>query len=245
MKKSSRQFLLISFILGYLSFGIIAYSKIQFGDIFSHPIYLTLFLLGFLSPFISTSIVFALNKEELGGLKGLINSFKIIKSKGSIILIPIFLISHYGLGLLLKNVSGYGSFKDFFIYLPMMILILGSQELGWRKILQPALEEDKGYIKSIIMTGLYWSLWFLPLIFIEGFIILPQFYVQFASYLIGISFLLTSLYKASGSILYPTILSSLIFGLVPVITFKQSFMLMAIAISEAIIGHTFKDKKFN
>lgn len=245
MKKISRQFLIIGFTLGYLCFGMIAYSNTVFSDIFYNPIYLSLFILGFLSPFISTFIVFVLNKDELDGIKGFINNFKIIKSKKSIILIPIFLIGHYGLGMLLKNTQIHGTIKDFLLYLPIMILIFGSQEIGWRKIVQPAFEDSNGYLKSIIITGLFWSLWFLPLIFIKGFIVLPQFFTQFTAYLVGISFLLTSLYKVSGSLLYCALLSSLIFALAPVIVFKQSFMLLGIAILEAIIGNIFKDKNFN
>lgn len=245
MKKASKQFLIIGFILGYLCFGIIAYSKIIFSDIFSSPLYLFLFISGFLSPFISAFIVFIFNKDELGGLKGFLHNFKTIKSKKSIILIPIFLIGHYGLGMILKNTQVHGNIKDFLLYLPMMLLILGSQEIGWRKIVQPAFEEDNGYLKSIIITGLFWALWFFPLIFIKGFIILPQFFTQFAAYLVGISFLLTSLYKSSGSILYCTLLSSLIFAITPVIVFKQSFMLLGIAILEALIGNVFKNKEFN
>lgn len=245
MKRVSKQYLLISFIIGYLSFGIIVYSKTIFRDIFHNPLYFSLFILGFLGPLISTLVVFLLNKEELGGVKGFLGDLKMIRTSKSIILVPIFLIGHYGLGMLLKNAQLLGTIKDFLKYLPLMILILGSQEIGWRRIVQPAFEEDNGYYKSIIISGLFWSLWFLPLIFIPGFIVLPQFFTQFAAYLIGISFLLTSLYKASGSISYCILLSSLLFALAPVIVFKQGFMLIGIAVLEAIIGSIFRDMDFN
>lgn len=245
MKKISKQFLFISFILGYLCFGIIAYSNTIFNDIFYNPIYLFLFILGFLSPFIATIIVFTLNKDRLDGIKGLINNFKTIRTRKAIILILIFLFSHYGLALLLKNLYIQENIGKFILYLPMMILLIGSQEMGWRRIVQPTFEEDKGYLKSIIITGLFWSLWFFPLIFIKGFIVLPQFFTQFAAYLVGIGALLTSLYKASGSILYCILLSGLIFALAPILVFKQNFMLIFIAILEIIIGNIFKNKNFH
>lgn len=242
MKKSSKQFLLISFVISYICFGVIIHSKIVFNDIFSNYIYLPIFVLGCLGPLISSIIVYVLNKEELGGIKGLISKLKIIKSPKTIILIPIFLIAHYGFAILLKSVYKYGSIISFFSYLPIMIIMLGSQEVGWRAIVQPDNEEKNGFWKSTISTGLFWSLWFLPLIYIPKFIILPQFYAQFAAYLVGISILLTTLYKLSGSILYCIILSSFIFALFPVIILKQGFMLVGIALVDAIVANTFKSK---
>ncbi|WP_179632208.1 type II CAAX prenyl endopeptidase Rce1 family protein [Clostridium peptidivorans] len=242
MKKSSNQFLLISFIISYTCFGLIIYYKVIFNDIFSNPLYLFIFILGCLGPLISAFLVHILNKEILGGVKGFINKLKTINAPKNIILIPIFLGAHYGFAILLKSVYKYGNFTDFFFYLPIIIVILGSQEIGWRGIVQPANEEKSGFWKSSISTGLFWSLWFLPLIYIPKFIVLPQFYAQFSAYLVGISILLTTLYKTSGSIMYCMILSSFIFSLLPVIILKQSFMLVVIALVDAIIANTFRTK---
>ncbi|MDR7869455.1 MAG: hypothetical protein RIN55_01260 [Tissierellaceae bacterium] len=245
MKNQTKQFLIIAFLLGYLCFGIIAFSNIVFSDILSNPLYLFLLTLGFLSPFISSFIVYILNKKELGGFPGFIDNFKFVKSKKSIILVFVLLVAHYGFGIILKNVGAYGNVLDFFKYLPIMIVFLGSQEIGWRKLVQPNFEKEKGFYKSILITGLFWSLWFLPLIFIRGFVILPQSYGQFAAYLVGISFLLTTMYKSSKSILYAVLLSSLIFALTPVISLKQGYMLLAIAILEALVASTLRNKEFN
>lgn len=245
MRKSSKQFLLMSFTISYICFGVIIHSKIVFNDIFSNYIYLPIFVLGCLGPLISSIIVHILNKEELGSIKGFINKLKIIKSPKTIILIPIFLIAHYGFAILLKSVYKYGTIINVIIFLPIMIITLGSQEIGWRGLVQPSIEEKSGFWKSTISTGLFWSLWFFPLIYIPKFIILPQFYAQFAAYLVGISILLTTLYKLSGSILYCIILSSFIFALFPVIILKQGFILVAIALVDAIVANIFKSKTFS
>lgn len=232
MKKSTKLYLFLSFLISYISFGIIVYSRIAFDEISKSPLFLSLFIIGCLGPFISTLIVNGVNKD----------TFKIVKSK-SAILIPTFLVAHYGFNILLKNVYRYGSLLDFFKFLPIMLILFGLQEIGWRGIVQPAFEKDKGFIKSCIITGILWGIWFLPLIFIPEFVVLPQFYTQFVAYLVGISLLLTSLYKSSGSILYCIILSSLIFALAPVIVVKQGFMLVGIAVLDAIIAVIYKDKK--
>lgn len=242
LKKISNQFLLISFIISYTCFGLLIYYKVIFSDIFSNPLYLFVFILGCLGPLISSLLVHILNKEDLGGVKGFISKLKTINTPKNIILVPIFLISHYSFAILLKGVYKYGNFIDFLFYLPIVVVILGSQEIGWRGIVQPVIEEKKGFWKSSISTGLFWSLWFLPLIYIPKFIVLPQFYAQFSAYLVGISILLTTLYKASGSIIYCMILSSFIFSLFSVIILKQSSILVVIALVDAIIANTFRSK---
>ncbi|WP_125153277.1 type II CAAX prenyl endopeptidase Rce1 family protein [Clostridium rectalis] len=242
MKKSSKQFLLISFFISYLCFGIIIHSNIKFNQVFNSPLYLIIFILGCLGPFISALTVHILNKENLGGIKGFTKKLITIKKTKTIVLIPIFLIAHFLFAMLFRGVYRYGKIIDFFRYLPIMLLIIGSQEIGWRGIVQPANEDEKGFWKSSIVTGLFWSLWFLPLIFIPNFIVLPQFYMHFSAYLVGISILSTTLYKISENILYCIILSSFIFALFPVIVLKQNYILIGIALVDAIIATTFKDK---
>ena len=242
LNKYTKQFLIIAFALGYLCFGIIIYSNTAFGEVFSNPLYLFLLVLGFLSPFLASLAVFVINKEELGGLSGLIGLYKPSKSPEAIVWVLVLLIVHYGFGILLNNVGKYGNLVDFFKYFPIMILLLGSQEIGWRKIVQPSFEKEKGFYKSIIITGLLWALWFLPLVFFRGFIVLPEFYSQFAAYLVGVSFLLTSMYRISNNIVHCAVLSGLIFALVPVIIFKQGFMLVGIAILEVMVASFFKNK---
>lgn len=243
LKKQVVQFLLIAFILGYLCFGIIALSNTLFTEISLNPLYLILLIIGFLSPFISSLIVFILNKNELGGASAFIDNLKLKLSNHSIILLIILVIAHYGFGIILKGVGAYGSILDFFKYLPIMVLLLGSQEIGWRTIVQPYYEGEKGFYRSVIITGLFWALWFLPLIFMKGFIILPQFYLPFSGYLIGLSFLLTSIYRGTNQVSYAIILSSLIFALTPVIIFKQGNVLLGIALLELFVASILKDKK--
>lgn len=239
-----KQYLIITFILSYLSFGIIVISNTTFVDIFSNPMHILLLTLGFLGPLISTLILHMVYKGELGGFNSFIDNFKVNKSKYSIITVFALLATHYGLASILQIVDSYGEIIDFFKYFPIMILFLGSQEIGWRGIVQPYYEKEKGYYKSIIITGLFWAIWFLPLTYIRGFYISPNFYVQFASYLIGLSFLLTSMYKVSKSFLYPILLSGLIFSLVPVIVFKLGSMLIGLAAIEGLVASFFKERDF-
>jgi len=244
LRKSSKQYIIISFIISYLCFGIIVYSKTSFYNLFSNSLYLSLFVIGFLGPLISSFFVHSINKDELGGINGFIIRFRTLKLKKDFILVPLFLIAHYIFAISLKNVHKIDDFSSLIYYIPIMMVLLGTQEIGWRGIVQPDLEEKRGFWKAAISTGLFWALWFLPLIFIPQFIILPQYYTQFAIYLVGIGFLLSTVYKTSGSITYSVILSGLIFSISQVVILKQSSMLVGIAVLEAIVASIFKDKKF-
>lgn len=245
LKKNAKYFLIISFVLSYISFGIIVYSRISFNSIFNSFPYSILLILGFLGPVISSAAVHLINKDHMDGFKGLIDELKRIKAPKSAALIPLFLIAHYGFNIILKNVYRYGDIADFFRYLPAAFILLGTQEIGWRSIVQPYFEEKNGFLRSIIITGLFWSLWFLPLIYIPGFMIPPQAYAQFAAYLVGIGVLSTTLYKKSGSILYCIILSGLIFAIYPVIVVKQSMFIILIALLEIMLYSILKEKTFN
>ncbi|WFA08930.1 CPBP family intramembrane glutamic endopeptidase [Tissierella sp. Yu-01] len=245
MKKSCKLYLLISFTISYICFGIIAYNRIPFKEVFASLQYILLFVLGCLGPFISSLIVYSLNIDNLGGVKGFKSKICYHNFAKSVKLIFLFIFTHYGFSILLNNIQGYGNIVDFFYYLPIMLILMGSQEIGWRSILQPNLEVRNGFWKSSISTGLIWALWFLPLIFIPNFLILPHYYSQFAAYLVGLSFMLTTLYKVSGSILYSIILSACIFALYPVLLVKQGFMQVGIVLIEALVVSMVKNKNLD
>lgn len=60
------------------------------------------------------------------------------------------------------------SILSLLINLPLIIVLGGVEELGWRGILQPKLEKISTYFPSILVVGTIWSLWHLPLWFMEG-----------------------------------------------------------------------------
>ena len=67
------------------------------------------------------------------------------------------------------------------INLPFLIVLGGLEELGWRGILEPKLEKVVHYLPAILLAGLIWGLWHLPLWLMHG---TPQSTVPFGSYLI-------------------------------------------------------------
>ncbi|MFY9213813.1 MAG: type II CAAX endopeptidase family protein [Tissierellaceae bacterium] len=87
------------------------------------------------------------------------------------------------------------------INLPLFIIGGGFEEIGWRGYLQPKLEKETGYLFSVLIVGVIWSIWHLPLWLINGTV---QSALPFAAYTflaIILSFSLTALYKYTKNIL--------------------------------------------
>lgn len=82
-----------------------------------------------------------------------------------------------------------------FINLPFFIIGGGFEELGWRGYMQPNLEKVVNYLPSVLIVGIIWSIWHLPLWLIKG---TPQSALPFGLYaILGIvlAFSFTTIYK--------------------------------------------------
>ena len=76
----------------------------------------------------------------------------------------------------------------------------GSEELGWRGVLQPELEKKMHVVPATIITSVLWTVWHLPLWFING---TGQSEVNFGLFfltVIGLSFALTAIRRVTGSV---------------------------------------------
>ena len=93
-----------------------------------------------------------------------------------------------------------------FLNLPLFIIGGGFEEIGWRGFLQPKLEKATGYLASVLIVGVIWSIWHLPLWLISGTVqsALPFIAYTFLAIILSLSF--TTFYKYTGNILL-TVLS--------------------------------------
>lgn len=90
----------------------------------------------------------------------------------------------------------------YFFIVPYFVLMLvvggGQEEFGWRGYLQDALEDEIGFVKSVISVGIVWALWHLPVFAMtaDG----HQYYSFFAFliFALGLAMIVGVLYKASG-----------------------------------------------
>jgi membrane protease YdiL (CAAX protease family) len=93
-----------------------------------------------------------------------------------------------------------------FLNLPLFIIGGGFEEIGWRGFLQPKLEKVTGYLASVLIVGVIWSIWHLPLWLISGTVQSALPFTAYTFLAIILSFSFTTFYKYTKNILL-TVLS--------------------------------------
>lgn len=85
----------------------------------------------------------------------------------------------------------------FLLFIPLLIFGGGLEEIGWRGFLQPALEEKMPFVLAIFTQGIIWSVWHIPLWFIQNANQSKYNFISFMLYCIAFSFSLALLYRIS------------------------------------------------
>jgi len=168
-------YLIITFSITWISWWLLA-GLTQFGTtIYGDTLFMILFMVGGLgptvAPFITNGII-----EGKEGLK----QFNKVAFKWrlpvywyflaiTILFVPRF--AAIGIGSLfdLQFSVSYQSWLQFFPTFLLMIIGGGLEEFGWRGLALPELLKKFDTFKSTIILGLIWSLWHLPLFFLNFF----------------------------------------------------------------------------
>ena len=162
-------FLLYTFSIAWFCWLIIIIGNKYFNTLwYGEPLFWIPNFIGGLSPAISSYIVYRQFKEDFPeeSFVKFVFGKKIDKKVwlifGSFSLWRLFMIwISFGIN---KPIS----ILSIIINLPLLILLGGLEELGWRGILQPKLEKVVNYLPSVLIVGIIWSIWHLPLWFIKG-----------------------------------------------------------------------------
>ncbi len=78
----------------------------------------------------------------------------------------------------------------------------GNEELGWRGILQPKLEQTLPFPVATLITGCIWMAWHIPLWFVVGTSQQGMNYGLYCIYGLILSVWLATLYKKTGSVFF-------------------------------------------
>jgi hypothetical protein len=205
--KTSVLYLIFTFAISWGSWGILAalshYQITHYGQ----PVFMLLYLLGGLGPFIAAFIVNKKyeTKEDYKQFIKKLFRFKVdFAWYAWIIIVPFvissipWLIAYFTKGTVQPLFKG--PFFMVFAMLPVMIIGGGLEEVGWRGVLLPCLLKRNNLVVATLITGFIWAIWHLPLWFIKG---LPQADFNFVVFFLsvyGITFLLSVLYTFTESI---------------------------------------------
>jgi len=136
--------------------------------------------------------------------------------KGAMLWFPVQELSPYGIPL----------FAFPFILIVQTIFTGGQEEIGWQGFLRPSLEKLMPFPLAVIVLGVIWAVWHLPLWFIAGS---PQENINFAVYVMMVlvmSFPLSVLHKKTQNVFYCCILHGLFNTLSAFLAFGEQWQLI-------------------
>jgi membrane protease YdiL (CAAX protease family) len=159
-----------------------------------------LFLLGGLSPTISS--YFVLKKHgQIGGLRDWLKGVFDLKRPVAAYLMVLLFVGLYFIpqGI----ISGFAQGTPWFLLpalIPAMLQPGALEEAGWRHILQPELERKFRFVKATLITAFIWALWHLPLFLIPtGIAQSGMDYGLFCVGVLGMNFALAAIKRVTGS----------------------------------------------
>lgn len=194
-------FLLYTFSITWLSWLIIIIGNKYFNTLwYGEPLFWIPYLIGVLAPAISSYIIYRQFNKDF------IPEFFVKYIFGRKIDRKVWLIfGLFTVWRLLMIWIAFGinkpiSILSIIINLPLLILLGGLEELGWRGILQPQAEKVINYLPSILIVGTIWSIWHLPLWMIKGTVqsSFPFGLYLFSGIILTASF--TTLYKYTNNL---------------------------------------------
>ena len=167
------------------------------------PLFWMLYTIGSLGPAISSYLVYRQFKEAFIEKSFASYIFGKIANRQVWLIFGLFLVWRFLMIWISFGISrplSMLSILSILINLPFLILLGGAEELDWRGILQPRLEKIIHYIPSVLVVGIIWGIWHLPLWMIHGTI---QRSFPFGLYLVSGMILtssFTTLYKYTNNL---------------------------------------------
>ncbi len=243
LSKEANRFILITLLLGYISFGFLLTQAENFGEIIDNPLYLIILLFGMLTPFIS-AVITKITASYME-VSDIIEEIVEIKNKRMIYLVFALIVMHYLAATVLGFVGAYGDLISLITIIPIMIIIFGLSEYGWRSILFVEVRKEMGFYKSNIVTGLFMAVWLIPLVFIPGFVVGANVFIPFSAYLVGMGLLSTTVYMQTKSIGLSMIFTGLFVAMSTVVSIEVGNALLIMFVIDLVIAIAYNSKALN
>lgn len=196
------KYLIITFAITYLFWGIDII--LSFLGLYEHPGYnagIVFYIIAVCSPAIAAFIIWQKDPETKGLRHFLKTIVRISNPVIELSLLVIFLCLRFGIPFLFGGAKITGSWWQVVLFIPVMLLFGGVEEVGWRGFLQPVLEKRFGFIAAVLINCFIWTIWHIPLCFIKGTYQYSGNFLWFAFSLLGTAFSLAALRQAKGNIL--------------------------------------------
>lgn len=118
----------------------------------------------------------------------------------TLILLFVFFASVIALNAVLETKNEWPWYITPVVFI-VMIFGGGLEEVGWRSIMQPVLFKKLPFFIAVLVQGLMWALWHLPLWFVKNTSQSTMSFPAFTIYSVVICLAISVLYEATGSVL--------------------------------------------
>lgn len=194
-------FLLYTFSISWICWLTIILCNNYFNALwYGQPLFWIFYTIGSLGPAISAYIIYRRFKSNFAQKTFIKYIFGKQISRKTGLLFALLLFWRLGMIWFSFGIHKHISILSFLINLPFLIVLGGTEELGWRGILQPNIEKLTTFIPSLFIVGIVWSVWHLPLWFIRGTVQSGfPFWLYFVSGLV-LTASFTTLYKYTNNL---------------------------------------------
>ncbi|MBX4258374.1 CPBP family intramembrane metalloprotease [Clostridium estertheticum] len=195
-------FLLYTFSITWLSCITIIIGNRYFNALwYGQPLYYIPTLIGAMGPAISSYIIYRQFNEDFDNKSFAKFIFGKKINRNAWLIFGSYIIWRLFMVWISFGINDVTSILYIFLNLPLFLIGGGFEELGWRGYLQPQLEKVVNYFPSVLIVGIIWSMWHLPLWLIKG---TPQSAIPFGLYAflgVVLSFTFTTIYKYTKNLL--------------------------------------------
>lgn len=112
------------------------------------------------------------------------------------------------------------------IFLQAVLIYGGNEELGWRGIMQPIMENKAPFPVATLITGVVWSIWHIPLWLVDGASQQDIPFLLFTLLGILLSFFLATVYKRTECVFFCSIMHGLSNTLLSLFIIKVNLILV-------------------
>ena len=226
--KEIRNFIVLTFCTTWILWGsLVALSQLNILR-YGTPLFMTIFVLGAFAPALSAIWLTKRNSEKKkyhAFLKNIINPKHHLLWYVFIIIVVLILsivrrIVPYGVGDGIIKQPVYFTI----LYLPMMVIGGGLEEIGWRGFLQPRLEKLHSPLLSTMSIGVIWTIWHIPLWFIVGANQVNFNLISYFFNVLAFAFVLAVVYSGTKSIFMCILCHALINSCLEVFPFNNNIL---------------------
>ena len=139
-------------------------------------------------------------KYNRATVKGFIKKVFQTENRGkSIAVLILFALVQFLACILQEEYSG-NPWYMFILFMPMMILGGGLEEIGWQGVFQPLLQKRFSFLIAALIEGVIWSIWHLPLWLVPNTAQSSYHFIAFTLFCVTLGITLAAAHKITKSI---------------------------------------------